>query len=201
MASLGLLAACHNAPEPLGPGGGGQQLSANEAADINAAVVQLAFDGWDFGQATSSRVPGEGVSLSSAPIDIDWSLGVSTACDQGGTFDVNGAITGSIDDQTFAGSLALDVTTAMTDCGFMADEQVFTFNTNPALQLSGSAQWDQNGLVGSSTFTYVGGLDWAAADGRSGSCSFDVLVTVRQDGSEAASGTICGVAVADGAVP
>lgn len=198
VAGLAFLAACDSAEEPLGPGPGGQ-LSASETTAVSQEIVQLAFDGWDFGQATASYVPraGEGVSMSvaGAPITIDWTLSVSTACDQGGTVGVSGVISGSIDDQTFAGNLQLDVTTSMNDCAFLADEQVFTFNTNPDLQLSGSTAWDANGLVGTSTYTYVGGLDWAAADGRSGSCAVDVLVSLSSDGTEVVTGTICGASV------
>ncbi len=200
--SVALFAGCESTDDPLGPG---QQLTASEAAAVNQQIVQLAFDGWDFGQAAASRAPRaeEGVSMSvaGAPITIDWSLGVSTACELGGTFDVNGEITGSIDDQTFAGDFQLDVMTSMTDCAFMADEQVFTFNTNPDLQLSGSTSWDANGLVGTSIYTYVGGLDWAAADGRSGSCAVDVVASLAPDGTESATGTICGLPVDSGSSP
>lgn len=203
-ASVAFFAACHSsqAPFDVEPG---TALSANEAAAINQELVALAFGGWDFGQATPSpaQAPagGDGVSASFAtgvPISIDWSLGVSTQCDQGGTFDASGAITGSIDDQTLAGNLTLDITTSMTDCAFTADQTIVTFNTNPDLQLNGSTAWNQAGLVGSSTYTYAGGLDWSAADGRSGSCTFDVVVTLAQDGTQTATGTVCNRTVDSG---
>lgn len=200
-ACVAFFGACEDGADVIAPPQG--DLAPAEAESLNETIVGLAFQGWGFDQAAASRVPapGAGVSMSLAgvPINIDWAVSVSTACDEGGTFGVDGAISGSIDDQTLAGSLTLDVATSMTDCGFLAEEQVFTFNTNPDLQLEGSVSWDQNGLVGTSTFTYNGGLDWAAADGRSGSCTFNVSVSLAQDGAETASGTVCGVSVDSGA--
>ena len=201
-ACVAFFGACENGEDPIAPPQG--ELAPAEAEALNQTIIGLAFQGWGFDQAAASRVPaaGEGVSMSvaGAPINIDWALSVTTPCDEGGTFGVDGAITGSIDDQTLAGTLSLDVGTSMTDCGFLAEEQIFTFNTNPDLQLEGSVSWDQSGLVGTSTFTYDGGLDWAAADGRSGSCSFNVSVSLSQDGTETASGTVCGVNVDSGSL-
>jgi len=201
-ACVAFFGACEDGEDLIAPPQG--DLSSAEAESLNETIVGLAFQGWGFDQAAASRVPapGEGVSMSLAgvPINIDWALSVSTACDEGGTFAVTGAVTGTIDDQTQAGTLALDVATSMTDCGFLAEDQIFMFTTNPDLQLEGMVSWDQNGLVGTSTFTYIGGIDWSAADGRSGSCSFDLMVSLAQDGAETASGTICGETV-DSASP
>ncbi len=199
-ACVAFFGACDNG-DVLAPQG---TLAPAEAEALNETIVGLAFQGWGFDQAAASRVPapGAGVSMSvaGAPINIDWALSVSTVCDEGGTFGVDGSISGSIDDQTLAGTLSLDVATTMSDCGFLAEEQIFTFNTNPDLQLEGSVSWDQSGLVGVSTFTYNGGLDWAAADGRNGNCTFNVSVSLAQDGTETASGTVCGVTVDSGSL-
>ena len=194
-ACVAFFAACENTEDPIAPPQ--QELTSAEAESINETIVGLAFQGWGFDQAAGSRVPapGGGLAASMAPINIDWALNVETACDEGGTFGVSGAITGSIDDQTFAGNLTLGVTTSMTACAVIAEEQTITLTTNPDFQLDGTVAWDQNGLVGTSTFTYVGGLDWSASDGRSGSCDFNVTVTLAQDGSETAAGQVCGVSV------
>ncbi|MCG8469455.1 MAG: hypothetical protein MJB57_14825 [Gemmatimonadetes bacterium] len=201
-ACVAFFAACESTEDPIAPPPA-QNLTSAEAEALNEKITAMAFQGWGFDQATASTVPaaGPGVSMNAvgAPITIDWALGVRTACDEGGTFDIDGTITGTIDDQTLAGDLTLGVTTSMVDCGFMAETQVFTFDTSPDLQLDGTVAWDRNGLVGVSTFTYAGGLDWAAADGRSGSCTFDVTVTLRQDGTETAAGTVCGESVDSGA--
>jgi hypothetical protein len=189
--------ACGSESQPAGPTG--QGLTTSEAAALNQQIVGMVIQGWGFDGTAPSLAPivDEGVSLSvaSAPVTFDWAVDVTTPCDQGGTFDIDGAISGTIDDQTLAGSLQVNVATSLTNCGLMLEGQVFTFNTDPALQFSGSNTFDAEGLVGTSTYTYVGGLGWAAADGRSGNCQFDVRVTLQADGAQAATGTVCGHSV------
>lgn len=196
-ASVALFAGCRD-DSVAGLGAGGGELSAAEVQALNEAMVDKAFEGWDFGEATASRVP-EGIALNAvgAPISIDHAVTVSAACEQGGTASVDGAVTGTIDDQTFAGQLSLDVTTSMVACAFPAEGTLFTVDTEPDLSLSGSVAWDQTGIVGTAEFTYVGGIAWTTDDGRSGTCSIDVLVSLSQDGSSAASGTACGVDVSE----
>lgn len=68
-------------------------------------------------------------------------------------------------------------------------------DTNPDLRLAGDFSFADGAPVGVSTFTYSGAVLWEAEDGRSGSCSYDVVVTVSPDGSTAESGTVCGTSV------
>ncbi|MDX1576891.1 MAG: hypothetical protein R3266_00335 [Gemmatimonadota bacterium] len=200
VAGLAFLAACGGDGDPAGPGDG-DELSVSEAAALSSEIVELAFQGWSFGQATNAVAPGVGtgeelsLSVAGVPLTVDYAVDVTSTCELGGSFHVSGAISGTIDDQTLAGQLALDVSTGMTDCTIPAERTTFTLNTNPALALSGSVAWDQAGLVGTSSFAYAGALDWSTADGRRGSCVIDVLVTLAQDGSGVESGTVCGVSV------
>lgn len=198
--SLGVLNACSEDAPPLGvlpPGGGSGSVSATEAAAINQALVGKAFDGWGFDQATPAQAPaaGPGVSLSSAPIAIDFQVDASADCELGGSSSVSGSITGTIDDTTFDGTLNLDVQTSMSACSFPADQTMFTMTTNPDLHLQGSVSWDVSGQSGNATFTYDGGLIWNTADGRAGNCLIDLSVTVDPSGTEVATGTVCGHSV------
>lgn len=197
VAALASLGACGGESQPAGPSG--QGLTTREAAALNQQIVGMVLQGWGFdGTAPSvAPTPEEGVSLSvaGAPVTFDWAVDVTTPCDQGGTFHIGGSISGTVDDQTLEGSLQIDVSTSLTGCQLILDGHPFTLNTNPALQFSGSNSFDADGLVGTSTYTYVGGLDWAAADGRSGGCQFDVRVTLQADGAQTASGTVCGYSV------
>lgn len=197
-ASVAFLAACQSDSEPLGPQtGAGDEISAAEAAAINEVLIGFAFDGWDFGDfGSTSRAPGDGIALSSVPIAIDFAIDATAACPQGGTVAVSGSIEGSVDDQTFEGSLDLTIATTLTDCAATADGRGFTFNTSPSLVLAGSFAWDQTGLSDVAAFVYAGSVDWATGD-RSGTCSYDVQVSVSPSGATAANGTVCGISVND----
>lgn len=180
-------AACQNG-EVVGPGLGGDTVSASEAAAISGFLVNNAFSSWDLG-----GVGGGGSSvLAGTPITIDYAVDASAGCPLGGELAVAGSITGSIDDQTFAGSLNLNVETSASNCGFLHEDTQFTLNTSPNLVLSGGFSFDQGELVGQAVFTYVGAVQWAADDGRSGSCTYDVSVTASETGSLVESGTVCG---------
>lgn len=187
-------AACQTS-EVTGPQQEGEgSVSANEASAITNFIVGSTFEGWGFDDVGGGG--GGGASLrSGVPITIDYGLDVTTGCPLGGELGVSGAISGSIDDQTLAGNLSLDVATSATNCGFAHEEIQFTLNTNPDLVLSGGFAFDQGQLVGDATFTYVGTVLWATDDGRSGSCSYDVTLTADAAGQSVESGTVCGQAL------
>jgi hypothetical protein len=173
---------------------GGDQVSTNEAAAISSFLVANAFAGWNFGDIGGGG--GGGASIrSGAPITIDYTLDVTNACPLGGQVGVSGSISGSIDDQTLAGSLSLDVATSATNCAFLHEETQFTLNTNPDLLLAGGFSFDQGELVGEALFTYTGAIGWTSNDGRAGSCAYDVSVTASATGSFVESGTVCGESI------
>lgn len=193
VAAMMSLAACSSdtvtAPQ------GGDAVSANEAAAISNFLVANAFAGWDFGDIGGGGGGGGAALQSGVPITIDYAVDVSSACPLGGAIGVAGAISGSIDDQTLAGSLSLDFATSATSCAFVEEETRFTLDTNPDLVLSGAFSFDQGELVGDAVFTYVGAVSWATDDGRSGSCTYDVSVTASASGSLVESGTVCGASI------
>ena len=180
--------ACQSA-DVNGPGVGGS-VSADEAAAISNFLVGSTFQGWGFDDVGGG---GGGASLrSGVPVTIDYALDVTTGCPLGGELGVSGSITGSIDDQTLAGNLSLDVSTSAVNCAFLHEETRFTLNTNPDLVLTGGFSFDQGQLVGDATFSYTGTVQWAADDGRAGSCAYDVTVAANASGQSVSSGTVCG---------
>jgi hypothetical protein len=183
-------AGCQNADITApGDGDGDVSLTTAEIAAMSGFLMNGAFDGWDFGQAGGG---GAGASLlSGAPISIDYAVTVANDCPMGGTLSVSGAITGTIDDQTFTGDLDVGLTTSASACSFLHDQTTITVDTNPDLVLDGSFAFDQGQLVGEALFTYVGTVGWSTDDGRSGSCTYDVLVTATNDGSLTQNGTVC----------
>jgi len=185
------MSACQNA-DVAAPEGAGDPLTTAEAAAISEYLMNGAFQGWDFSEAGS----GSGAALlAGTPITIEHAVTATAPCPLGGTLSVSGAISGSIDDQTFAGDLELGLTTTATGCAILHDGVQLSVDTGPDLQLEGSFAFDQTGLVGEATFTYVGALAWSSDDGRSGSCSYDVLVTADSGGSLVQSGTVCGTSL------
>jgi len=187
-AGLLLFAACSDS---AGPGSG--EISAGEAAEISDYLVGEAFSGWDFSQLNGG---GGGAALQSGtPVEIDFAVDVASECPEGGTIGVSGAIQGTIDDQTLAGDLSLEVITSATECGIVAEGTGFTIDTNPDLTLSGDFSFADGALVGESTFTYTGAVQWASEDGRSGGCTYDVSVAVSPGGSSVTSGTVCGTSL------
>lgn len=188
------VAGCQNADVAApDPGEGPGTLTAAEIAALSDFMMNGAFDGWDFGEAGGG---GGGASLlSGAPITIDYAVTVANDCPAGGTLSVSGAITGTIDDQTFAGALDLGLTTSASACAFVHEQTMMTVDTDPDLVLDGSFAFDQGQLVGEAVFTYLGTVMWTTDDGRSGSCTYDVLVTATSDGSLAQNGSVCGTSL------
>ena len=190
-AALLLATACSSddvtAPIPSG----GDQLSANEAAAISEFLTSAAFMSWDFSDVAGGG--GGGAALQSgSPITIDYAVDATVPCPISGQVGVQGAISGSIDDATYSGSLDLDIATSAAACAFLAESTQFTLDTNPDLVLTGAFAFDEGEIVGDAVFTYTGGVQWLADDGRSGSCSYDVSVTVNLSGSAVQTGTVCG---------
>lgn len=197
-AATGLLffAACSDSGNPAGPGGS-DEVTAAEAAAISAFMTGQAFTGWDFSAVggASARPDGEAALQSGVPVAIDYSASATAQCPEGGNVGATVSIQGTIDDETLAGDLDLEVVTSATDCGIVADGTGFTIDTNPDLTLSGGFSFADGQLVGESTFTYAGSLLWSAEDGRSGSCSYDVVVTLTTTSTGVASGTVCGTSL------
>lgn len=195
MAATGLLffAACSDSGNPAGPGGG-DQVSASEAAAISDFLLGEAITGLDFGAIAGGG--GGGAALrSGTPITIDYAASAEAPCPEGGLVGATVAISGTIDDQTLEGDLDLEVVTTAADCGIVADGTGFTLDTNPDLTLTGGFSFADGELVGESSFTYAGAILWSSEDGRSGSCTYDVVVTMSASSTAVASGTVCGTSL------
>jgi len=193
---LVLFAACSDSGSPTGPGGSGE-ISAAEAAAISDFMVGQAFTGWDFGSIGGSSVQADRQAAlqSGVPIAIDYTASAEGPCPEGGTVAATVSVEGSIDDQTLAGDLDLEVVTSATSCGIVAEGTGFTIDTSPDLTLTGGFSFADGQLVGESTLTYAGAILWSSEDGRSGSCTYDVVVTLTASSTAVASGTACGTSL------
>lgn len=188
-ASVWFLAACSDGP--LLPSSD-DALSGAEAAAISEFLVGQSFQGWSFGDVggpSASVAPSGSVG---APISIDFSTEASVDCPEGGAVALSVDIRGTVDDQTQSGTLSLFLSESLDACAFSADGTVFTLDTGPDLELVGDFAWQAGQPVGEQSFSFDGGVQWSAADGRSGSCSVDLQVTLFEDGSTVESGSVCG---------
>lgn len=191
-----LVAACSDGEGPTGPGGSGE-LSAAEVEAISDFMVGQAFDSWNPESigGGSAQAEGEAALQSGVPVAIDYAASAQADCPLGGTVAATVSVQGTLDDETLAGDLDLEVVTNATDCGIVADGTDFTIDTNPDLTLTGDFSFVDGQLVGESTFTYAGAILWSSEDGRSGSCTYDVVVTLSSSSAAVASGTACGTSL------
>lgn len=194
--SLALLVGCGG--DPVAPGG--DDLSQAEAAAIAEFMSGAAFDGWRFDEgegAAASAAPTARASVSGEPIQFDVTIDAESFCPVDGTVSVAGLFAGTIDGETQTGTVALGIVVSADGCTFPAEETVFTVDTSPDLQMEGDFAWEAGQPVGEQTFSYAGGIEWTAEDGRSGTCTIDLQVTRDEDGTLVESGSACGVSIDD----
>lgn len=131
-------------------------------------------------------------AVNADPISFSFSVNESAACPGGsGTVQIVGSLSGSIDDVTQDGTLALDFTQTMNACALETASGMFTLDGDPDLRLSGDISWNAEGPTGESTFGYEGGFAWSDETGRSGTCGIDVSLTWSAT-SASYTGEICG---------
>ena len=184
-----IVAACGG--DPTGVNSGDQLTSAELAAVIGA--FGSAFDSAGVGAQRVSTVSFDGASAGQAAVPINESFNVSVPCESG-TVQVSGSITGTVDDQTSALDVTMDISWDPNGCVVSDGTNTFTVDGAPEVKLVLSMTSSENALTMSGTET--GGFSFTASDGRSGSCAFDVTFTVVTDSAginSTVTGTICGL--------
>lgn len=183
-ATLGLVlvAACGD------PVSFGDPLTDEEAASISAMLGGAAANGFNQGfQSPAAAAP------YTAPEDvIQFSQAVSYSglCAGGGSVNIQGKASGSIDTATESGTLSLDVQASASQCQAVHNTVTFTVDAN--LSLSGDFEFANGVPVGNNEFTYKGQFEWTSDDARSGGCKIDVRLTITPTGAGVVNGTVCG---------
>jgi hypothetical protein len=168
-----------------------QELAAEIFADLGG------FFTGNFAARETAILPA-GLSLSSmAPVPVSLTIDESGPCGGDGTASVNGSIEGTVDDETGAGNLELDITQSFSNCVIAGSAHTYTISGEPNIRLTGTFESDGESSL-SMSFTLEGGFAFSVEDGRAGTCGIDVTAEMTVNGttlSSTANGTICGVTV------
>ncbi|MEX2473192.1 MAG: hypothetical protein WEA34_13475 [Gemmatimonadota bacterium] len=164
-------------------------LSQAEAEALAEVVGSTVFS------STTSEMPGAQGAPARTPISGSESVSATVPCELGGTVGVDGSLEYSGDTET-----VINATFGLTQVhnGCVAESQDgirFTLDGAPDVTSNVSMTVGENEL--SMEGTYGGAVDWST-DGREGTCSLDVSLSVdmsgmAESGSVSMSGTVCGV--------
>lgn len=183
LAMLVAVAACgDSATEVVG------DLSQAEAEALAEVVGATVF-------ASTSEVPWAQGAPARTPVSGSETVSATVPCELGGTVDVHGSLEYSGDTET-----VIDATFGLTQVhdGCVAESQDgirFTLDGAPNVSADMSLSVSQNDV--SLEGMYGGAVDWST-DGRDGTCSLDVTLSVdmsntSESGSASMAGTVCGV--------
>jgi hypothetical protein len=162
----------------------GDPLTADEVAAVLAALGSaLAEAGPAGAQAAGAQVP----------ISVTEIFDITFPCVEGGNIVVSGGVSGTFDNETGDSDLATTVTWDPNACVVSTDNNTFTVDGTPHIELAFDLTTTQDGFTADGTET--GGFSYTSSDGRSGGCSFDVtysIVATETSIDATISGTICG---------
>ena len=174
-----------------GTGPTGDLLSDAEVEALAGALMGTAL-GEGLGDLGGAQSQHSEHVVNAEPVTFNFSINETGSCPGGsGTVQITGSLSGTIDDQTGEGTLALDFTQTMNACVFETAAGLFTVSGDPNIRMSGDMSWNAEGPTGESTFGYKGGFAWSDSEGRSGTCGIDVSIAWSAT-SASFSGKICG---------
>ena len=191
---LGMLVACGgddgngggNGTGPDGPDG----LTEQEAQEMVEALASTGV----FSPTTGGSM---GMSSSAAAVPVDFEVTTSNSCPGGGSVQVQGTLTGDVNQETGAGDFQLSLEQTHQDCVASAESgRSFTFNGSPSVNTDMDFTTTAEGsydVTGSNT----GSFDWQS-EGESGSCDVDLSYDFSgsaESFSGSVEGSICGVDV------
>ncbi len=178
---------------------GGDPVGINSGDELSDDEIQAVFNAFggaftNVNQAQHRATPQEGIQL--AEIPINTSVDLSAPCDLGGSIDLDGSASGTMDDETFESDITMDIDVEFKGCVVPSEQLLITVN--------GDIAFDSHLVVGQETFSVdgsqVGGFSFTLDDGRSGSCSLDIEFSASTTGSTVqsnVSGTVCGRSAAN----
>ena len=164
----------------------GDVLSSAEVAAVIAAL-SASYDELDVGSAAPAAAPGL------APVDFSQGFDITVPCEDG-TLDVAGSVNGTIDNETLASDVSVEVTWQPNACVVTDGENMITVDGAPRVELT--LDWTSAEQAFTFDGTQVGGFSFTSSDGRSGSCAIDVTFSLTSDAggfTGTVSGEICGL--------
>jgi len=184
--SVAFLAGCGNEATELE-----DQLTQEDSqflADLIDATAMSMFDDV-FGSTNDG--PSGAPSLTHAPVVWTRTFARSRSCHDGGTLTIAGTGPTAWDGEAVTYDVESSGTKTRVDCAHTREDVVITLN--------GNAAWTHerhhldHAPTGTWITTYIGGWDWAKSTGESGSCFYDLTVTiVTAENTWTMTGTFCG---------
>ncbi len=174
---------------------GDDPMGVNSGDELSDAEIQAIFNAFggafdDIDASASVAAPADGIQM--AEIHVDQSVNVSAPCDLGGEISLNGSVDGTVDDETFASDIEMEVGVQFDACAVASDQNTLT--------VDGDIQFDSHVVLSETEFSadgsQVGGFEFTTNDGRTGSCAIDIDFSASYtEGASAqsnVSGTVCG---------
>jgi hypothetical protein len=174
---------------------GGDPVGVNSGDELTDTEIQAIFNAFggafsSVGASAHASAPLDGMQM--AEIDVDQEVNVSAPCNLGGEISLNGSVDGTVDDETFASNLEMEVGVQFDACGVASDQNTLT--------VDGEIDFYSHVVLNDGSFSadgwQRGGFEFATNDGRSGSCAIDIEFSASYtEGTSAQSsvtGRVCG---------
>ena len=182
----------------------GDPTGTNSGDPLTAGEIQALFNELGASFSQINAVPALALqgdaptwaALQSAgdPVSVNVDINQSVPCEQG-TISINGSVDGSIDTETFLGTITMDFVWNFNECMVSTETTSFTVNGDPNIALEADFVFGENEFTTSGT--EKGGFSFTVSDGRSGSCAIDLAFNTSVNTetnaiSSTVSGTVCG---------
>ena len=164
-------------------------LSQVEAQALSSIIIS---QGLLTGFSGLSGLQVDGPAL--VPITINESLNNTAPCDLGGSVSIQGAMSGSVESDTFTGTIDMNFTEVHQACSLSdpVSGLLFTIDGSPNVTFTMEMRFLSD-FNQSYSGAFSGNLRWATA-GRVGACSVQIQFSgsTASPGSDSLSGTVCG---------
>lgn len=190
LAAAALLAGCEkNATAPA--------TSALESADAALLAEELdALTGAALSAGIGTTVLFSEMPANAAPIPVDRSFTNTRRCPAGGSVTVAGTTKGEVDRAARSATLETLATRTESACAIptrRAGGATLTVTGNPNVAIKANQKVVNGKPVGPQTIAQKGAFTWSASDGRTGSCTVDLVSTVDFTVlTYSVKGTMCG---------
>jgi hypothetical protein len=174
---------------------GDNPVGVNSGDELTDAEIQAIFNAFSgaFSDVNASAhvvAPADGIQM--ADIQVDHSVNVTAPCALGGEITLDGSVNGTVNDETFASDLVMEVDVLFAACGVASDQNTLT--------VDGDIEFDSHVVLSETEFSangsQEGGFEFTTNDGRSGSCAIDIefsaSYTEGTSAQSSVSGRVCG---------
>lgn len=133
---------------------------------------------------------------SAAPVAVDEIFDFTSPCEVSGSLTAVGAVSGTVDDETFDTDLSYQLAITPDGCTVTNQENTLVVDGDPSVAIAMDMEFTETLFAVSGSYT--GGLAYTTGDGRAGSCSinltFDVSANANGGSQQSIRGQVCGIA-------